>query len=165
MSDLLGLYMEPKELGILQVCLRAVIVFLVALVIVRVADKRFLAKMTAFDALLGFVLASALARAINGSAPLFPTLIMGFLLVGLHRLLALVAMRWHWFGVLVKGHEEVLIENGRINEKAMRTNSISEKDLLEAAREAGKVDSLKDIQKAVMERSGKISVIPAKNGT
>ena len=33
---------------------------------VRLGDKRFLSKKTAFDAILGFILASMLARAVNG---------------------------------------------------------------------------------------------------
>jgi uncharacterized membrane protein YcaP (DUF421 family) len=44
----------------------------------------------------------------------------------------------------------------------MNVNCISERDLLEAAREVGQVDTLKEIQKAVIERSGRISIIPAK---
>ena len=54
-KDLLGLGWEGKDLGLLQVCLRALIVFLAALVMVRLADRRFLSKMTAFDAILGFI--------------------------------------------------------------------------------------------------------------
>ncbi len=164
LSQVLGLGMEPKHMGFLQVCLRAVIVFLTAIIMVRVADKRFMSKMTAFDAILGFVLASALARAINGSAPLVPTLVMGFLLVMLHRVLAIISMRYHWFGNLVKGHEDVLVEHGRINRRAMRKNNLSEEDLLEAARMSGKIERLQEIQKAVIERSGKISIIPADGG-
>ena len=65
-SRLLGLGLEPKNLTFLQIALRAVLVFIISLAIVRVANKRFLAKMTAFDAILGFILASMLARAVNG---------------------------------------------------------------------------------------------------
>ena len=72
-KEILGIGLEPKDLTILQVCLRGVLVFFVAIVMVRMGDKRFLARMTAFDAILGFILASMLARAINGSAPLLPS--------------------------------------------------------------------------------------------
>src|SRR5438874_9749357 len=89
--DMLGLGWEGKELGILQVSLRSIIVFVAALIMVRLADRRFLSKMTAFDAILGFMLGSMLARAINGSSPLLPTLVAGFILVGLHRFLAALA--------------------------------------------------------------------------
>src|ERR1043165_4746765 len=109
----LGLNLKPDELNALQICLRATVVFLYAMVLVRFAAKRFLARLTALDAILGFILASTLSRAINGSAPFFPTLACGILLILLHRFFAWLATFSHRFGNLVKGHEEVLIEDGK----------------------------------------------------
>src|SRR5690242_17980356 len=103
LQDLLGLGLEPKDLGVLQVCLRGVVVFLVTLVIVRVGHRRFLSRMTSFDAVLGFLLASVLARAINGSASFVPTLAVGFVLVLLHRIFSALTFYWESFGRLVKG--------------------------------------------------------------
>jgi uncharacterized membrane protein YcaP (DUF421 family) len=155
-----GIGIDPKDLTILQVCLRSVLVFLAALMMVRVADKRFLSKMSAFDVILGFILASSLARAINGSAPLTPTLVMGFLLVGFHWVLAWLSRRSRVFGKLVKGREDVLLENDRLNQRALRRNNLSEADLLEAARQQGHVENLAQVRKAVLERSGYISILP-----
>ena len=71
LKHILGLDLEPKELNFIQISLRGVIVFVVALTMVRFGNKRFLSKMTAFDAILGFILASMLARAVNGSGRLW----------------------------------------------------------------------------------------------
>jgi len=100
---LLGLGMEPKELTFLQVSTRGFIVFVTTLVLVRLSSKRSLAEKTAFDAVLVVVIGSMLARAINGSAPFFPTLGGGFILVIIHRLFGLTAYFSHAFGILVKG--------------------------------------------------------------
>lgn len=161
MSHFLGLDLQPKDLTILQVCLRGVIVFLVSLVMVRVADKRFLGKMSAFDVLLGFVLASMLARAINGSAPFVPSLVGGFVLVFVHRLFATLAFHFDWFGRLVKGDGEVLVENGQRRHDALRKNKITEKDLLEELRMNGQTSSVEAVRTATIERNGQISVVPA----
>lgn len=118
--------------------------------------------MSAFDAVVGFILASALARAVNGSAPFFSTLLAGFLLVLLHRLLGIVAYHWHWFGKLVKGEAQVLVRGGKLNRKTLRDHKISDADLLEESRLNGQVNELDQIQTATFERNGKISVIPAK---
>ncbi len=48
----LGLGVEPKDLTFLQISLRGIIVFVASLAMVRLADKRFLAKLSAFDAIL-----------------------------------------------------------------------------------------------------------------
>ncbi len=161
---MLGLGLEPKELGFLQVAVRAIIVFLAALVMVRLANRRFLAKMSAFDVILGFILASMLARAVNGSAPFFPTLVGGFVLVALHRILAVLAFYSGFIGMLVKGEPHVLVRDGKPDRRALRAHHISDADLLEEARLHGKVGDIASIRQAMIERNGKVSVIPAKDG-
>jgi uncharacterized membrane protein YcaP (DUF421 family) len=158
----IGSELQPKDFTFFQVVLRGVIVFIASLVMVRLADKRFFAKKSAFDVILGFILASMLARAVNGSASFFPSLGGGFVLVALHRLLGAVAFRHHLFGVLVKGSEEVLVEDGRMQIQAMRKTHISKEDLLEDLRLNGQMDRPEDVATARLERSGEISVIPQK---
>jgi uncharacterized membrane protein YcaP (DUF421 family) len=159
-SDLLGLAVEAKDLTFLQISLRGIIVFIVALVMVRLADRRFLSKKTAFDAILGFILASMLARAVNGSASFFPTLAGGFVLVGLHRVLAKLSYHSHWFGCLVKGKPDVLISDGVMQREGMKRNDITEHDLQEDLRLNAQLDNVAKVACARLERSGDISAIP-----
>jgi hypothetical protein len=77
-NRILGLGLEPKNLTFLHIALRAIMVFFTPLLILRIGNKRFLSKMSAFDAIVGFILASMLARAVNGSASFWPTLGGGF---------------------------------------------------------------------------------------
>jgi uncharacterized membrane protein YcaP (DUF421 family) len=158
---LLGLGLEPKELTFLQVSLRGVIVFIATLVMVRLSSKRSLAEKTAFDAALIVIVASVLARAINGSAPFFPTLGIGFVLVLLHRLLGVAAYYSHGFGILIKGKPVVLVQNGRLQRKNMCLNQISEHDLEEDMRLDAATEDLSKIKTARVERSGDISFIKA----
>ena len=160
LRTILGLGLEPKDLTFIQVSLRGIIVFIVSLAIVRVANKRFLSKMTAFDAILGFILASMLARAVNGSAAFFPTLGGGFVLVGLHWMISELSYRSDGFGNLVKGKAKTIVRNGTADKKAMSSSKISEKDLLEEARLNGQVAGVEEIELATLERNGKVSIIP-----
>jgi uncharacterized membrane protein YcaP (DUF421 family) len=158
LTPLLGLGAESKDLTTLQVSLRGLIVFVCAIVIVRLGDKRFLSRKTAFDAVLGFILASMLSRAINGSAGLIPTICAGFILVLAHRLLAHLSSRWHAFGVLVKGANNLLIEDGRVLDEALRDQNLSRHDLLEDLR-LKSAENPSEVKEARLERSGEISVI------
>jgi uncharacterized membrane protein YcaP (DUF421 family) len=155
---LLGEGLEAGQLTVLQVCLRGVIVFLSALVIVRIASKRFFAKKTAFDLILGFILGSMLARAINGSEKLGPTIAAGFLLAILHRLLDWIAFHSHGFGNLIKGKTAVLIRDGVPDRVTMKRHLVSEADLYEDLRLQG-VERPTDVSLATFERSGDVSVI------
>lgn len=159
MKELLGLGLEARELTLIQICLRGIIVFIVTLTMVRVADKRFLAKLAAFDVILGFLLASMMARAVNGSAAFLPTLAGGFVLVFLHRLVGTISFHSDRFGRLVKGDARVVVEGGQVKRDLLRTLHISEKDLLEELRLNGSLEEVKQVKKATLERNGKISVV------
>ena len=74
LGPLLGLGFEAKDLTFIQISLRAIIVFLTTLIMVRLGHKRPLAQKTPFDAILLVILASVLSRAVNGSAAFFATL-------------------------------------------------------------------------------------------
>src|ERR1700759_1137781 len=123
--------MESKDLSFSQIALRGAIVLLVSLAIIRIGNQRSLAERTAFDAVLIVIVASVLARAVNGSAPFFATVGGCLVMVLLHRLRGWIAARSHSFGILVKGQPAVIVENGRIVWEEMRRNSISIHDLEE----------------------------------
>jgi uncharacterized membrane protein YcaP (DUF421 family) len=160
-EELLGLGLEPKQLTFLQISIRGVIVFAATLVMVRISSKRSLAEKTAFDATLLVIIASVLARAINGSAAFWPTLGAGFVLVVIHWLLGIAAFYSHRFGILIKGKAVVLVENGKLQRKNMRLNHISEHDLEEDMRLDAATEDLSKIRVARIERSGDISFIKA----
>ncbi|MDQ3622394.1 MAG: DUF421 domain-containing protein [Verrucomicrobiota bacterium] len=158
----LGLHAQPSDLDFTQIALRGIVVFVAALVMVRTGDKRFFAENTAFDVILGLILASTLSRAINGAAPFFETIGAGFVLVWLHRALAFVAFRSHRFGELIKGHSDKVIEDGRVLSEVLRENHVTEKDLIENLRLNGSVDDPAKVEAAWLERSGEISVLKKK---
>lgn len=162
MENLLGIGVDPKSFNVLQVSLRAIIIYLGGLAILRLGENRFLGKFTAFDIILGFVLGGILSRAINGSGPLFPTLIATTLLVTLHFVLARTAFHSHRFGQVVKGRAELLVKDGEIIREGMRRKSLSERDLEEALRLKASLTSCKQVEEARFERNGDISVIKKK---
>ncbi len=158
-QGLFGAGSDAPSLG--QTAARAVAIYLAALAMVRLGEKRFLGKSTAFDVILGVMLGSVVSRAINGSADLLPTLGAGALLVGLHWLFAVIAFRSDRFGTLMKGRTRLLVKDGAIDWDEMRGCHMSRDDLLGALRAEG-VESPEGVAEARLERSGKISVMKAK---
>jgi uncharacterized membrane protein YcaP (DUF421 family) len=161
-QTLLGIGVEPREYTVLQVCMRTLIIFFAALVMIRVADRRFLAQKSGFDTLVGFLLASTLSRAINGSATLGPTIALGFLVVFVHRALAKIAFHSDAFSKLIKGQSEEVIRDGKLNHATMGRYDLTEGDLIEDVRLEAQLDDFAKVRDARIERNGKISVIPDK---
>ncbi len=155
----LGLGAEPQTLNFMQISLRGIIVFIFTLVMVRISARRSLARRTVFDSVFLVILASVLARAINGSAELLPTIGGGFAMVGFHRLLAWIAFYSHGFGNLIKGADEILIRDGELVHRKLRNNHITRHDLEEDLRLALHAEDLARIRSARLERSGDISFV------
>jgi len=159
LNDWLGLDVSVMALTWTQLCARTVVVFAFGLLLVRLADRRFLGRNAGFDVVLAIVLGSVVSRAINGQAAFFPTLGAGFVLVLLHRLLAIVSCRSHVVSRLLKGSDCLLIRDGQIDRVALRRAEFSEDDLLENLRLRGNVASAEDVAEARLERNGQISVV------
>jgi uncharacterized membrane protein YcaP (DUF421 family) len=149
---------QADELSTLQVCLRACAVFLILIGYVRFGKKRFLGQATAFDAILVIVIGSVASRAISGTAPFVPSLAATFVLIAVHWLISFFTVNSPTLSYLVKGHDTVLIKNGRIDHKALRNAHMSMDDLSEDLRQNG-VEDARDAKEARLERSGKLSVI------
>jgi len=161
--EFLGLSAPPETLTFVQISIRGIIVFVFTLIMVRMSARRSLARRTVFDSIFLVILASVLARAINGSSDLLPTVGGGFVMVAFHRLLAWIAFYSHRFGNLIKGSEQMLIREGKLMSAALRGNHITEHDLEEDLRLGLHIEDLSLIEDARLERSGGISFIKAKS--
>jgi uncharacterized membrane protein YcaP (DUF421 family) len=159
----LGYERDIGDVNAIQMALRTMIIYAVTLVLIRLGSKRFLGKATAFDVIVGIMLGSVMGRAINGSAPLFPTLLAGLVFIGLHWLLSVLAFRVSWFGPIVKGNPVLLIKDGKIQQQGVREAGLSTHDLEEALRLQAKQIDPSQIKLAYLERNGSISVIPFKS--
>jgi uncharacterized membrane protein YcaP (DUF421 family) len=149
---------RPEQLGTAQVCFRAAVVYLVLIGYVRFGKKRFLGQATAFDVILIIVVGSLSSRAISGTAPFFATLAATFVLVLVHWVISYFTESSPTLGNLIKGHDTLLIKNGRVDRDALHDAHMSDDDLAEDLRQQG-VDDVSKVKEARLERSGKVSVI------
>ena len=156
---LLGLSASSaNELTTAQVCLRAVIVYFVLILFVRMGKKRFLGHATAFDAVLIIMIGSLASRSVSGTAPFFATLAATLVFIVVHWVISYLSVRFPTLSFLVKGNDTLLIKNGHLNRKALRDAHMSPDDLKEDLREQG-VENSHDVKEARLERSGKLSVV------
>lgn len=161
--NLVGLGLSPDEMSPVQMALRAGLIYFSGLVILRVGKRRFLAGATSFDVVLGFILGSTLSRAINGDAPLGPTLAACLVLVGLHWVIGLLTVRSRTLEKWVKGRTILLLRDGDVDERRLRQALISRADFDEAIRLEGQ-DDPRRLRQVCMERNGEVSVLAREAG-
>jgi uncharacterized membrane protein YcaP (DUF421 family) len=168
MGDLFGSLsgqMEPgQSIGLVEMCLRAALVYMAVLVMVRIGHKRFLGRSTAFDIVLGIILGSVVSRAITGNAPFLPALAAGLTLILLHSALSALAIRSAVSAKLIKGRPRILVHAGELDAGQLRRARISEEDLREALRLSAGLEELEKVQSARLERNGEISVVKKETG-
>jgi uncharacterized membrane protein YcaP (DUF421 family) len=158
LPDLHLLVGRQDEITWWQMSIRAVIIFLFGILLVRVASKRVFGRWGAIDIILSVIIGSNLSRALTASAPFLETLIASAALVALHSALTWAAVRWRWLGPAVKGQPCRIAADGCFEEAALRKHGVGPHDLEEALREAG-LKSRDKVDEAWIERNGDISII------
>lgn len=148
-----------KEISFEVMVTRAIIVYVLAIILVRLADRRFFARNSIYDIILLFIWSSLISRAITGNSPFLPTVGTAMIMVFLHRIMSFLALRYKHIGWLYKGDSFLLVKNGQFQKATMDSLNISEKDVMEWVRIKGKVNNLARIKEAYLERNGEISVV------
>jgi uncharacterized membrane protein YcaP (DUF421 family) len=159
---LIGVEKNIAELSIIQVVTRTIIVYGVALGMIRLGKRRFLGGYTAFDILMGFVVGSILSRAITGRENLLSASVVILTLMAIHYVISYFTFYFRSASNIVKNSERQLIKDGEIDEVAMRKSKLGENDLLQALRQKGGIKSPEEVDCAFLERDGTITVIPKK---
>ncbi len=148
---------EPKILW-WQMSVRAAVIFLFGLLVVRLFGRRAFGKHSPLDVVLAIIIGSNLSRALTANAPFLPTLAASAVIVLLYWLFEHVSARSRVFSRVVKGDPIWLLRDGRLDARTMRSAGLSEGDLEEAARASG-IRNLSEVGEAVFERSGDISTV------
>lgn len=147
----------------LQLCARAAILFAYGVACIRIAGRKTFSQASPLDIVVALVVGSNISRAMTGHAPFVATLAATLVLVALHRVLAMLTLRWSPLAGLVKARPTRLVVEGAPDEAAMRRHGISREDLLESLRLA-QIERLEDVRLATLEGGGKISVIKRSGG-
>ncbi len=144
---------------LLRVLLSGVIAYLGLIVLLRVAGKRTLAKMNAFDLVVTVSLGSTLATIIlsrdvtaaQGGVALA-------LLVSLQFLITWSSVRSKWLRRVFTGEPALLLYRGAFERQAMRRSRVTEGEIRAAIRSQG-VAALEDVEAVVLETDGSFSVV------
>lgn len=144
----------------LTIVLRSIIIYLIVLIIFRLMGKRQLGQMQPFELVLTLIIADlATIPMAEVGVPVLHGIIPLFTLVVLHFILTLISRCSVTFSKIISGKPVIVINPKGIDYKALKKLNLSTDDLFEALRGCGYF-SLIQIQYAIMETNGKVSVMP-----
>lgn len=139
---------------------RTVVIYLAVLVIVRLTGKREIGQLSSFDFVVAIILAELAAIPMESTEipiwhGIIPIVTLGLLEVGFSYLTLINRP----LRKILYGSPQVIIENGRLLKHEMRSSRYNLDDLLSQLREKGFYD-IEDVEYAILETSGRLSVIP-----
>jgi uncharacterized membrane protein YcaP (DUF421 family) len=137
------------------------VVYVILLVLFRIAGKRSLAEITSFDLVLLLIISEATQQAmIDNDNSMTNSLLLVSTLIGMNILLSVVTKRWKSFDKLVEDVPLVILKNGEPIRERMRKERVDEDDIMEAARASEGLERLDQIKYAILERTGHITIVP-----
>ncbi len=121
--------------------------------------KREIGELSILDLVVFIMIAEMAVVAIeNPQDKMWHTLLPIFLLVSIQILLAFLSLKSQKFRDIIDGKPSVIINKGKIDEKEMKKQRYNFDDLLVQLRDKN-VKNVADVEFAILEPSGKLSVI------
>ncbi|UDI90464.1 DUF421 domain-containing protein [Pseudomonas sp. IAC-BECa141] len=141
--------------------LRAAVMYGALMVLFKIAGRRSLADLTTFDFVLLMIIGEATQQALLGDDfSLTNAMLVIVTLIAIDVGFSLLKQRSDWVSRLIDGEPTIIVENGKLLHRRLRHARLIEADVMEAARSSQGIERIEQIKFAIIERNGKISVIP-----
>jgi len=146
--------------GLARVVIISVLTYASLVLVIRLAGKRALAKLNAFDLVVTVALGSTLATVLLTKDVAFVEGLLAFAALALLQwLVSRLSIAWPLFRRLVRSQPSLLLENGDLRAAAMARERVTAGEIESAVRASG-IGRMEDVGAVVLETDGSLSVIP-----
>ncbi|MFJ7851955.1 DUF421 domain-containing protein [Peribacillus frigoritolerans] len=143
----------------LGIIFRTTVIYLVIWFLFRMMGKREVGELSVLDLVVSIMIGDIAVLSFEDlEKPFIRQTIPMFVLAFLQITLAFASLKSVKLRNLMDGKPQIIIDQGKIDEKAMRRQRYNFDDLLTQLREQGIID-INEVQFAILETSGKLSVI------
>ena len=154
---------KRKEDFMLITFLRAIFLYIVVLIVMRLMGKREIGQMQPFELAISIMIADLAATPMaetgipisNGIVPILGLLVM-------HLVISTINIKSTKAREIICGKPSILIYRGKIDEKTLRKERFTINELEERLRD-NNIFNIGDVDYAILETSGQVTVIPKPN--
>jgi uncharacterized membrane protein YcaP (DUF421 family) len=141
--------------------LKALVVYFVLWLLIRLAGRRTLAELSPFDFILFLIIGGATQRALIGQDySLINAFVVVITLIVVDILVGLAERDSRFISKIIKGVPTILVDDGHLLTGRMRRARVTADEIMERARRLHGLETLAQIKYAILEASGDISIIP-----
>ncbi|HFK3155761.1 DUF421 domain-containing protein [Citrobacter sedlakii] len=145
----------------MDMVLRAIAIYLILLIVIKIAGRRTLMQMTSFDLILLLIISEATQQALLGEDfSVTGAMLTIITLVVVDILFGYLKKKIRGAENLIDGAPVILVAHGAANQTKLQKVSVSCDDIMLAARQNHGILEMKEIKYAILERNGQISIIP-----
>ena len=148
-----------KDLSVFQMTARTILVFLIALVLMRISGRRSFGLHTPLDNIVTIVLGAVLSRAIVGASGFLTVIESCIVLVIIHRLLAYGMVHHRGLAKLMVGEKMLLFKDGDFIDRNMDRAQVCKEDIMQEVRKTLLTENLDLLEKIYIERNGEINSV------
>jgi uncharacterized membrane protein YcaP (DUF421 family) len=144
----------------MDIVLRASVAYLFILFLMRVVGRRELSSMEPSDVILLVVIGDLVQNGVTQSDDSVTGIVLAAGTIGLlATATAFVTFRSKRIRNVIEGEPVILVQDGRLIERNMKNERLTEDEILEQARLQQGVETLDEVKWAVLETSGSISIV------
>ena len=142
---------------------RAIVLYIIVLIVMRLMGKREIGQMQPFELQISIMIADLSATTIaetgipitNGIMPILGLLVM-------HLVISMINLKSTKAREIICGKPSILIFRGKVDEKVLKRERFTINELEERLRD-NNIFNIGDVEYAVLETSGQVTVIPKPN--
>lgn len=139
---------------------RTIILYLIVVCIMRIMGKRQIGELQPFELVIAIMLSELAAVPMQDTGiPLINGIIPILTLMTLQILISLITLKSQGARKLICGVPSILVKDGQIQQNELIKQRLNLDDLMEDLRMSGYIN-ISDIAYAILENSGKLSIIP-----
>ena len=143
-----------------ELIVRSAVVYAALIFILRISGRRQVGQLAPFDLVLLLVLSNAVQNSMNGGDnSLVGGLISALTLITLNYWVGFATYKSKRLEAFIEGRPVMLIHNGRVLEDVLASTQVTHHELDAALRQFGYA-CIDDVQRAILENNGSITVIP-----
>lgn len=137
--------------------------YILLVLMIRFLGKKEMSKLSVSDLIVFLIISELMTISIgNENVNFLQAALAVLVIVFMDKLFTLISLKSPFFKKMVEGHPTFIVFQGKLNQKKMASLKYSVDDLCHHLREQG-IGSLSEVDFAVLETDGQLSVIETKN--
>ena len=142
-----------------EIIVRSLCVYASLIILLRVSGKRQVGQLAPFDLVLLLVLSNAVQNSMTGGDnSLVGGLVSAVTLIAANYVVGRATFKSKRVEAIIEGRPQIIVHNGKVFEDVMAGAQLTHHELQAALRQAG-CACVEDVQSAVLENNGTISVL------